>query len=206
MAALSGVAESPERLERIVVPYEKKGIYEVELYAQAKWWKFVVDDLLPTRKGGKYLRYAKPAKGNAIWPMIFEKAFAKFHTSYGQLSHGQNYEALYTITGMPFSRYNVSKLTDDQIFEIMHIADQQNYIIQGASQKEFNNIVTDHAYTVIGVETLETPNNGTVNLLKLRNPWGMEMYDGHGQTRIPYGPKIFWQKWSTQLRMMEYSL
>jgi len=113
MAALSGVAESPERLERIIIPYEKKGIYEVELYAQAKWWKFVVDDLLPTRKGGKYLRYAKPAKGNAIWPMILEKAFAKFHTSYGQLSHGQNYEALYTVTGMPFSRYNVSKLTDD---------------------------------------------------------------------------------------------
>jgi hypothetical protein len=124
MAALSGIAENPERLERIVIPYEKKGIYEVELYAQAKWWKFVIDDFMPTRKGGKYLKYSKPAKGNAIWPMILEKAFAKFHTSYGQLSHGQNYEALYTVTGMPFSRYNVSKLNDDQIFEILQLADQ----------------------------------------------------------------------------------
>jgi hypothetical protein len=65
------------------------------------------------------LKYAKPAVGNAIWPMILEKAMAKFHSSYGQLSRGQNYEALYAITGMPFSRYNITKLTDAAIFEII---------------------------------------------------------------------------------------
>jgi calpain len=82
MAAFSGVAESPERLERIITPLERKGLYEVKLFAQAKWWRFVVDDLMPTRKSGKYLKYAKPAIGDAIWPMILEKAMAKFHTSY----------------------------------------------------------------------------------------------------------------------------
>jgi hypothetical protein len=33
---------------------------------------------------------------------------------------------------MPFSRYNVTKLNDAGIFEIIQIADEQNYIVQGA--------------------------------------------------------------------------
>ena len=33
MAAFSGVAEAPERIERIIIPLERKGLYEVKLFA-----------------------------------------------------------------------------------------------------------------------------------------------------------------------------
>ena len=44
--------------------------------------------------------------------------------------------------------------------------------------------MTDHAYTILSAHVVETA-NGTVQLLKLRNPWGFEMYNGPWSDKDP---------------------
>jgi hypothetical protein len=43
-----------------------------------------------------------------------------------------------------------------------------------AEDNGFHNIVTGHAYTILGVHTF----SDGVKAIKIRNPWGSEMYTG----------------------------
>jgi hypothetical protein len=53
-------------------------------------------------------------------------------------------------------------------------ADEKNWVMAGGCMNEFGNLVTGHAYTILGVVQLsEGP-----KLVKLRNPWGKEQYTG----------------------------
>jgi len=43
---------------------------------------------------------------------------------------------------------------------------------------EHANLVTGHAYTLLGIQELTQDGEVVQQLIKLRNPWGKEQYDG----------------------------
>ena len=144
---------------------EKKGIYKYQFFTHGEWVPIVIDDKLPTRSNGARLRYIHPGyeNGNAYWASLMEKAYAKLHVNYSpQLRGGTNAESLYTLTGMPFQRYSTTKIKPDDLYKIIEKADQNKYIISGAcfcskggKKNKFHNIVTGHAYTILGAHTFK---------------------------------------------------
>lgn len=56
----------------------------------------------------------------------------------------------------------------------------KNYpMVAGTSGKEINNLVSGHAYTVLGTVELRNPDGSLrVKLVKMRNPWGKYEYTG----------------------------
>jgi len=69
--------------------------------------------------------------------------------------------------------------------------DSKNYIMMTGNVREtvdYKHLITKHAYTVLGVKELS---NG-VKLVKLRNPWGLEGYNGDWSDKSPL--------WTPELR------
>ena len=172
----------------------EKGIYKVTLYANGRWVPVIIDNKLPTQYSGRMLKFVNPGNENgyALWAPLLEKAYAKLHINYqNQLSGGYNSEALYTLTGMPFVRYSIAVdgSNVDDIFAKATAADKQKYIISGAvpanrgngkgggkngESQGFHGIVTGHAYTILGTHQF----TDGVKVFKIRNPWGVEKYNG----------------------------
>lgn len=101
IAALSSVAQQPERIKRCFRNYPSGGVsdtgkYVVQLYDVTRpgWIDVIVDDRLPCKHNrSENEKFAKPLFSNAntgeIWPQILEKAIAKYHGSYGALAGGR---------------------------------------------------------------------------------------------------------------------
>lgn len=68
-------------------------------------------------------------------------------------------------------------------------------LIIGASSKLKNNqtgLAANHAYSVLKFRTINHPTKNNVELIKLRNPWGSEEWNGDWSKKSPL--------WTEQLR------
>lgn len=102
VSALACLAEHPGAVKRIILQNEKtiRGKYQVRFY-DGKEKRFVivtVDDLIPCKKGTKKPIYMQPHE-NEFWPLIVEKAMAKFMGSYSALDGGHGTWATHALTG-----------------------------------------------------------------------------------------------------------
>eukprot|EP00854_Cymbomonas_tetramitiformis_P003287 gene3287-4138_t len=81
--------------------YEDCGIYGVALCVKGRWQMVWVDSHLPCFVKGAVCRpiFAQPFEGDAIWPAIMEKAFAKVHGSYQGVRMGIASRALQLLSG-----------------------------------------------------------------------------------------------------------
>jgi hypothetical protein len=100
------------------------------------------------------------------------------HVNYANLNGGFPDTALREMTGMPTIAYDVTKQTDAEFFKIVSNADAKRWIMVGACMKEEYGLVSFHAYTILGSLDLKTKGETVQTLIKLRNPWGSEMYNG----------------------------
>jgi len=91
VAALACAAEHPGAIRKafLTSEYNSRGRYRVRLFdGQAKAWVVItIDDRIPCKKGTKEPLYMK-MKGNELWAVLLEKAFAKFCGSYNALDGG----------------------------------------------------------------------------------------------------------------------
>lgn len=78
------------------------------------------------------------------------------------------------LTGMPVLRTKVAEMNDDQLFENIHVSDRRHWNMVGGCMKPVHGLQAGHAYSILGAYKLS---NG-VKLLKMRNPWGEENYNG----------------------------
>ena len=90
IAALAAAAEHPASIRSRFLTLERnfRGRYVVELHYKGEWRKIVVDDFVPVHDNGESGAtsiYAS-ANGNEMWTLLFEKAFAKMFTKYGDPS------------------------------------------------------------------------------------------------------------------------
>jgi len=107
MTAMSAMAEHPNALQNLFVTkeYSERGKYTVRLYDSfEKRWKLVtVDDLFPCKKAAAppYTPVFAQPPGRELWPLVYEKAFAKHFGGYDLLDGGNIMVALQAFTGDP---------------------------------------------------------------------------------------------------------
>ena len=107
ISALACMSEHEGLLRTIFKTQEfnERGKYSIRLYdGRAKKWTLVtVDDNLPLLKGSTSLLFAQP-KGQELWVVLIEKAFAKFCGNYASLDGGNEIWAFEALTGDPPGR------------------------------------------------------------------------------------------------------
>jgi calpain-15 len=126
-----------------------------------------------------------------------EKAWAKVNGSYENTIAGTASEAFRVLTGAPCDYFDHG--FDEDIWGAIKSADKKKFIICASAGKpdmsdedtELLGLVSNHAYSVIWADDVETP-EGVVKLLKLRNPWGHKEWQGEWSDKS--------SKWTTELK------
>ena len=184
LCAFSALAEWPDRLKKVITnnEYSPEGIFEFNFFNAGNKEKVVIDDRLPYEDGVDYgsyytlgqLSFTKKSSNGAYWVPLIEKAAAKFYGSFSNMSGGNTAESLYMLTGMPTRSIYSVETTGDKLWDTVHDANARQWIMAAGNQIPKYGLPGGHAYSLIHTHKLA---DGT-KLLKLRNPWGTEVYTG----------------------------
>jgi len=181
MSAIAIMAEWPKRVMDafIIDTANEQGVYGLVLYKNGIKQVIIIDDYIACNCGEP--AFAE-AHGNELWVMLMEKAWAKMHGSYLAIRSGWISEALYTMTGAPYETIeNVNTDGVPGLFEKLYRAEQKNYAmgcglqaagVDSETADESLGLVYSHAYSIMGVARVKDKLGLTVDLVKLRNPWG----------------------------------
>ena len=199
LAALATLAERPELIEKCFVTrsFNPRGKYQLRLLdqkaAKPRWTNVTVDDLIPCDESKSPL-FCKP-KGNEMWPLLIEKAFAKMRGGYHAIEGGWSLDAMQTITGFKGECFDIkSNSSNDLFFKLKKMHDAGCIMACGSKGEDKTrelgrdsvqgSIVGGHAYSILGMyaPTLTTEK---VLLLKLRNPWGTFEWKGDWGDKSP---------------------
>lgn len=196
LAAISSIAEHPDRLKRIILCKENKGdgIYAVALCLNGVWEEVLLDDYAPCRSDNKLA--FNSSKFNELWVVLLEKAWAKVHGGYLNIEAGLTREALRDLTGASAKTYFL-KQKPESIWKRLMEAEKTNFIMTAGSDNLSGGsdvyipkigIAGSHAYSLLSVYQLKEDNGQyrltgegeeySVRLLKLRNPWGKGEWKG----------------------------
>eukprot|EP01083_Nonionella_stella_P138784 422434_1 len=110
LAAIACLAEFPGAIENCFCSYERseRHKYYIKLYDARKgvkrFKKIYIDDYIPCDEVTKRPIFANP-KGNELWVLLLEKAFAKFVGNYGRLDGGHTLWAFQAMTGNHCMRF-----------------------------------------------------------------------------------------------------
>jgi hypothetical protein len=102
-----------------------------------------------------------------------EKAAGKYYGTFEQMDGGWMDESIYAITGVPSMQFRHEQVSAGDAWNMFVKFDQKKYIMTCANFNDVYGLVPGHAYTLIGTAVY----NGT-KLVKVRNPWGSEGYNG----------------------------
>ena len=188
MASISALTECPQILAEIFRQHkvQNNGRYEICMKLDGEWNVVIVDDLIPCNRNTKKPIFAKP-KGNELWAILLEKAWAKVNGGYINTVAGNASEVIECLVNFPYEyNDNALALGSDEVKETLWgkiiQASSNEYIMtsalpsRGNATKELG-LVEGHEYTLI--EGREYNYNGNrIRLVKLRNPWGKEKYIG----------------------------
>lgn len=204
MSALAVVAERPDLILRLFAGETAKnsgGCYQVQLFLDGEWQGIVIDDRLPCtdkqrRPDGSSIAYSR-ADGQQLWTALVEKAYAKAHGSYRAISGGEVAEALLDLTGCPTESIDFSEDGFDlQEFwtRLLHFKELEFPMGCGtASDPELDKVglCGSHAYSILDIREIYDPcfvgkplgyggcqEDGTVRLLRIRNPHGVGEWTG----------------------------
>ena len=112
--------------------------------------------------------------------------FAKWYGNYRHLHGGLNWEAVSALNGSPFETIGTDQLSADEVWDFITLHDNDRDIITAASRPpnfdadfDYQGVSCCHAYTVISAHVVHRNNHSEqVRVLKVRNPWGAELYQG----------------------------
>jgi len=184
LAALSSLAEFPERVQHMFVTKEvnKAGIYLIRFFLNGQETLVTVDDHLPVNAKGSPA-FATSRDGE-LWVSLLEKAWAKLHGTYARTEGGLPCFAASHIMGVPSESYHHDMLENtEDFFEMLKSADRRNFIMMAASHGQGENrneegVISGHAYSLISIHEIKDASGKEVKLLKLRNPWGKGEWSG----------------------------
>jgi calpain-15 len=182
LSPLSVLSENPDRIRKLFVTDKANqfGVYAVRIFKNGEWKEVVIDDYIPCLDG---LPYFSRANGNELWVILLEKAWAKLHGSYERIEAGFAEHVFHDLTGAPSDVYETSQ---ENLFDKMREADQKGWIMAASAgnneiaqaQLERIGLVGGHSYGLLGVVELTDMFGDTVQLVKLRNPWGNFEWNG----------------------------
>jgi calpain-15 len=183
LAAFAVLCEKKSLVQNcfITQTYNPYGKYRIRLF-DAKTRKFVaitIDDYIPCSSSTGKPIFTK-FNGNEMWPLLLEKAYAKFKGSYAEIEGGWPVEAMRDLTGFEGGTFQ-SPLTD-AIFDKLHELKKKgclmaagskgkdNTRVEGREVKMKHNIIGGHAYSILDIKTPHFTTSN-IRLLKMRNPW-----------------------------------
>ena len=105
---------------------------------------------------------------------ILEKAFAKLQGNYSSLVAGSPERAVQALIGTPGSNLNIRAMTTTAIYDTISKIQIEDVMIAISWSTSFYGITATHAYTLIENYTVQKISGGTVQLIKLRDPWGSD--------------------------------
>lgn len=126
------------------------------------WEDVVLDDLFPCIKSGfSYQPAFNHTKTNELWVMLIEKAWAKVHGGYYNISAGLTREALRDLTGASAKTYFLDTKKDiEKVWQKMIEAQTKKFIMTaGSDDLSYGGgdafiskigLAGSHAYSLIG--------------------------------------------------------
>jgi hypothetical protein len=187
LAAAAVIADYPHLFTRVVPDGQSFGMgYTGKFYFNffrcgqpGQWCPVTIDDRLPTLDG-KLLLGSNSKQLNEFWPALLEKAFAKFKGGYNQLDGGLMDDGLACLTGGTGETIDLR----EQRVSFQYLLDKySNKVLLGCatpnSQSTANvkNLVYGHVYSITCVVEIRQ-NRAHHQLIRLRNPWGNEEWNG----------------------------
>ncbi len=129
LSVLSVLAEVPHRIMRMFITdvTNEFGVYAVKLTKNGEAREVVIDDYFPCHSYGECC-FTK-AKGNELWVLILEKAWAKLHGSYERIEAGLAHNVMRDLTGAPSFDIDIEQYGKDKLWERLLISDQKQYVI-----------------------------------------------------------------------------
>jgi calpain-15 len=101
------------------------GVFAVNLSVNGKKINVVLDDYFPVLNG---VPAFSRGNGPELWVLILEKAFAKVYGSYERIEWGFCHQTQRDLTGAPGHNYDLNKLEDDKLLQMLKEAETKNYI------------------------------------------------------------------------------
>ena len=186
MHGAAAVAEKPARMEKVFLnnSLSSNGIYGFRFYVLGVPTTITIDDSLPL-SGGKTI-FAGVGKDGSLWGPLIEKAFAKLQGNYEALAGGDPRNAIQYLTGGPSEHYSHTAKSAAEVFALVKQANLDDGMISAGTRSSANGhddrsavgLAQGHAYTVLSAHEVTDASGRAVKLLRLRNPWGTEDYEG----------------------------
>ena len=132
-------------------------MYAVKMTKNGIPIEVVIDDFIPFKKGKDVPAFTS-TKGNEMWVVLAEKAYAKVHGCYDRLRSGWAHDAARDLTGAIGYQHN--DYDADDMYEKLKDAQEQNWfamascrIKEDGDRAKFKvlGLITSHSYSVLGV-------------------------------------------------------
>jgi hypothetical protein len=170
---ISGIAKRSDLIENIIYPsFSPYGVYSVRIWDEGEWKYIIVDDYFPVYNDRPAFLHSRSP--NETWPMILEKAMAKYCGGYDIMDASNpdcpgSSKAFSLLTGGDGIWFTLSKHSPFETWEKLVEFLQQNWIVGASSKKQdsHHGIVSKHAYAILGAAIVNQE-----KILRLRNPWG----------------------------------
>ncbi|MEE6490558.1 hypothetical protein FKM82_015905 [Ascaphus truei] len=198
LSAVACLSLYPQLLEQ-VVPVDQdfgegyNGRFRFRFWQYGQWVEVLVDDLLPTvrtqdkEKGGEgsapyNLLFMHSQERDEFWSSLLEKAYAKLKGGYAALQLGFAGEALVDMTGGVVQSCDSGGPSLELWRNLSHLLQRGALICCGNTQGDLETrnsmgILCHHMYSVTGTSEIQTL-EGSVCLLRVRNPWGHTEWAG----------------------------
>ena len=164
------------------------GRHVLKFFKNGGWHEVEVDDLIPCGPDGKPA-FARCKDENEFWVPIVEKAYAKLHGGYHNLTAGQMGYALKDLTGEPVESLHLDSpetlpcgsIDEDSIWNLFIENIAESHIMgclidspaAMAEEKNSYDLLLNHAYGIIDCQEIQGN-----RLLRIRNPWGSIEWNG----------------------------
>ena len=133
-----------------------------------------VDDYVPTFNSYTRTLFSQ-MHNKSVWVGVLEKGFAKINGNYSSLVGGWSEQAVGKILGTPLMRFLItSTTTSASTFAFVDSAGESDIMAGNTKTGAAYGMVSNHAYSIINSYTVRLNNGATVNLIKLRNPYGSD--------------------------------
>jgi len=178
LASAAALAIKADRVKKIFLTQElnDEGIYAFKFFVGGRPRVVTIDDAVPW-KNSKHLIFAQLSEDNGSWIPLLEKAYAKLAGNYEKLGRGWMSESMRVFTGAPSHKFNIKNMSKDDLWDLMLVAQENEYPMTLATQSADFGLIPAHAYTLVKLHYLRCPRGAIMErLIQVHNPWANEYY------------------------------
>ena len=180
LSVLGSLCEYTKLVDKLFYFKEKtkEHIYGIYFYINGTKKLVLIDDYIPYIKAdSKQIAVSKSAC-NEIWVSLIEKAWAKVNGNYIRIGNGGSPNEVFDVLTEAYSEeITVRHLTAGSLWEKLEDGKKKGFVMTAGTYGTYSvrdaGLIAGHAYTVLGLHEIKGE-----KVIRLRNPWGEENYNG----------------------------